>query len=152
MSNIVQRFLNHSLFSQGVVVCPKEHEWMETLSWGVCFLFMRKLKGNRKRKSGAGAVFIILLFRFDLACGEKLYDRGLQRLEAMLYAVDRCGHCLFHKLDIKSLAPSTQLFQLRCSKFYLSTFWILDFSQSLAWIFDNFVFSGSITINPCCLT
>ena len=27
--------------------------------------------------------------RFDLPCGEQLYDRGLQRLEAMLYAVDR---------------------------------------------------------------
>ena len=27
--------------------------------------------------------------RSDLPCGEQLYDRGLQRLEAMLYAVDR---------------------------------------------------------------
>ena len=27
--------------------------------------------------------------RSDLACGDQLYDRGLQRLEAMLYAVDR---------------------------------------------------------------
>ena len=33
-------------------------------------------------------VFVIIC-RTDLLCGEKLYDRGLQRLEAMLYAVDR---------------------------------------------------------------
>ena len=30
-----------------------------------------------------------ICFRFDLPCGDQLYDRGLQRLEAMLYAVDR---------------------------------------------------------------
>ena len=30
--------------------------------------------------------------RSDLACGDQLYDRGLQRLEAMLYAVDRWAH------------------------------------------------------------
>ena len=34
------------------------------------------------------SVFVIIC-RTDLLCGEKLYDRGLQRLEAMLYAVDR---------------------------------------------------------------
>lgn len=31
----------------------------------------------------------VVIGRTDLLCGEKLYDRGLQRLEAMLYAVDR---------------------------------------------------------------
>ena len=31
----------------------------------------------------------VVICRTDLLCGEKLYDRGLQRLEAMLYAVDR---------------------------------------------------------------
>ena len=34
-------------------------------------------------------VVITFVVRSDLPCGEQLYDRGLQRLEAMLYAVDR---------------------------------------------------------------
>lgn len=37
----------------------------------------------------SGAASHQICFRFDLPCGEQLYDRGLQRLEAMLYAVDR---------------------------------------------------------------
>ena len=39
--------------------------------------------------SSAKSSHYTICCRFDLPCGEQLYDRGLQRLEAMLYAVDR---------------------------------------------------------------
>ena len=57
-------------------------------SWEVYFLSTRRARGVRQPPVPSPSHYTICC-RFDLPCGEQLYDRGLQRLEAMLYAVDR---------------------------------------------------------------
>ena len=61
------------------------------------FLTVRVIKGNVPGGARmAGDVILGGLFpvhekseNTDQSCGEKLYNRGLQRMEAMLYAVDK---------------------------------------------------------------
>ena len=69
-----------------------------------------------------------MLPRSDLACGDQLYDRGLQRLEAMLYAVDRWAHwtlaTALTDTDISIYLPD--FFPFLASLLNLA-FWFTDF-------------------------
>lgn len=49
--------------------------------------------------------------RPELPCGTKLYNRGLQRMEAMLYAVDRWVNWVISAEYIRSKARIQWLFQ-----------------------------------------